>query len=101
MFVRDWMGRRALSSPHETAIIDGATGKSLTYLELNDRATRLANHLRHRCGVRSGDRIAVLAMNRGEILEAFFAAAKLTAILVPLNYRLTQPELQYILEDSE
>lgn len=101
MFVRDWMGHRALSSPHKVAMIDGATGESLTYLELNDRATRLANHLRHRCGVRSGDRVAVLAMNRGEILEAFFAVAKLTAILVPLNYRLTQSELQYIIEDCE
>lgn len=101
MFVRDWIGRRALSSPHKTAIIDGATGGSFTYLELNDRATRLANHLRDRCGVRSGDRVAVLAMNRGEVLEAFFAVAKLTAILVPLSYRLTQPELQYIIEDCE
>src|SRR6267378_2438653 len=101
MFVRDWMGRRALSSPHKTAIIDGDTGESLTYRELNDRATRLANHLRHSLGVRSGDRVAVLAMNRSEILEAFFAVSKLTAILVPLNYRLTQSELQYIIEDSE
>lgn len=101
MFVRDWMDRRALSSPHKLAIIDAATGESLTYLELNDRATRLANHLRDRCGVRSGDRVAVLGMNRSEILEAFFAVAKLTAILVPLNYRLTQSELQYIIEDCE
>lgn len=101
MFVRDWMDRRALSSPHKLAIIDAATGESLTYLELNDRATRLANHLRDRCGVHSGDRVAVLGMNRSEILEAFFAVAKLTAILVPLNYRLTQSELQYIIEDCE
>ncbi len=101
MFVRDWMGRRALSSPHKTAIIDAATGESLTYLEVNDRATRLANHLRDQCGVRSGDRVAVLAMNRGEVLEAYFAVAKLTAILVPLNYRLTQSELQFIIEDCE
>lgn len=101
MFVRDWTGRRATSSPHKLAIIDAATGAGLTYQQLNARAMRLANHLRDRCGVRSGDRIAVLSMNRAEILEAFFAAAKLTAILVPLNYRLTQPELQYILEDCE
>jgi fatty-acyl-CoA synthase len=101
MYVRDWMARRAALGPHKTAIIDFASGASLTYGQLNDRATRLANHLRQHAGVRSGDRIAVLAMNRSEVLEALFAAAKLTAILVPLNYRLTQPELQYILEDSE
>ena len=65
MFVRDWMDRRALSSPHKIAVIDGGTGESLTYLELNDRATRLANHLRDRCGVRSGDRVAVLGDESG------------------------------------
>lgn len=88
-------------SPDNEAIIDAATGASLTYQQLNERATRLANFLREHCGVKSGDRISILAMNRAEILEAFFAAAKLTAILVPLNYRLTQPELQYIVEDCE
>ena len=101
MYVRDWMARRAAFSPCKPAVIDAATGSIFTYHQLNERATRLANFLRARAGVRSGDRIAVLAMNRTEILEAFFAAAKLTAILVPLNYRLALPELQYILEDSE
>lgn len=101
MYIRDWMARRALLSPGKEAIIDAATGATLSYQQLNERATRLANFLRQRCGVQSGDRISILAMNRAEILEAFFAAAKLTAILVPLNYRLTQPELQYILEDCE
>src|SRR5215217_3231766 len=99
MYVRDWMGRRAACAPGKLAVIDAATGATLTYHQLNERATRLANFLRARAGVHSGDRIAVLAMNRTEILEAFFAAAKLTAILVPLNYRLAQPELEYIIED--
>lgn len=101
MYVRDWMARRALCTPERTAIIDAATDAQLSYGELNERATRLANYLRERCGVRSGDRVAVLALNRTEVLEAYFAAAKLTAMLVPLNYRLTQPELAYILEDCE
>src|SRR5215210_5435873 len=101
MYVRDWMAQRAMISPDKRAIVDAATGAHLTYQELNERATRLANFLRETCGVKSGDRIGILAMNRAEILEALFAAAKLTAILVPLNYRLTPPELQYILEDCE
>jgi len=88
-------------SPEKTAIIDAATGAKLSYRELDERATRLANYLRETCGVGSGDRISILATNRAEILEAYFAAAKLTAILVPLNYRLAAPELQYILEDCE
>lgn len=101
MYVRDWMASRAVISPGKTAIIDAATGAHITYRELDERATRLANFLRNSCDVRSGDRVGILAMNRAEILEAFFAAAKLTAILVPLNYRLAQPELQFILEDCE
>jgi fatty-acyl-CoA synthase len=101
MIVRDWMARRALLSPAKPAVIDGATGASLTYRELDGRATRLANYLRETCGVSAGDRVAILSLNRNEVLEAFFAAAKLTAILVPLNYRLAPPELQFILEDSE
>jgi fatty-acyl-CoA synthase len=101
MYVRDWTERRAMLSPEKTAIIDAATGAKLSYKELDERATRLANYLRESCGVGSGDRISILATNRAEILEAYFAAAKLTAILVPLNYRLTAPELLYILEDCE
>lgn len=101
MYVRDWMARRAAVSPDKTAIIEAATGAALTYQQLNERATRLANYWRDECGIASGDRIAVLSMNRTEVLEAFFAAAKLTAVLVPLNYRLAQPELEYILSDCE
>ncbi|HEX8139644.1 MAG TPA: long-chain fatty acid--CoA ligase [Pyrinomonadaceae bacterium] len=101
MYVRDWTERRARLSPEKTAIIDAATGAKLSYRELDERATRLANYLRESCGVGSGDRLSILATNRAEILEAYFAAAKLTAILVPLNYRLAAPELQYILEDCE
>ena len=95
------MARRAVLSPMHTAVIDHASGATLTYHELNERATRLANYLRETAGVRRGDRIAMLSLNRAEMLEAFFAAAKLNAILVPLNYRLAQPELRYILEDCE
>lgn len=99
MYVRDWVARRAELSPEKLAVIDAATDARLTYFQLNDRATRLANFLRERCGVKSQDRVAVLAMNRTEILEVFFACAKLSAILVPLNYRLTSMEQAYILED--
>src|SRR5215212_7951901 len=101
MYIRDWMSSRAILSPNKLAVIDSTTCSGITYYQLNERATRLANYLREHAGVRPGDRICVLAMNRTEILEAFFAANKLAAILVPLNYRLSQPELQFILEDCE
>lgn len=99
MYIRDWMARRAMLSPEKTALIDAATGARLSYRQLNERATGLANFLRAECGVGAQDRVAVLAPNRAQTLEAFFAAAKLTAILVPLNYRLAPPELNCILAD--
>jgi fatty-acyl-CoA synthase len=99
MYIQDWLGRRAQLTPEKTALIEAATGARFSYAELNERATRLANHLRNVCGVRSGDRVAVLALNRVETLEALFACAKLLAVLVPLNYRLTAPELAYIIGD--
>ena len=101
MIVRDWMRRRAVLTPEKAAVVDAGSGARLSYKELDERATRLANYLRGACGVSAGERVAVLALNRTEVLEAFFAAAKLTAVLVPLNHRLTVPELQYILEDCE
>lgn len=101
MFVRDWLARRAVLSRDKLAIIDLTGGVQITYRQLDERATRLANCLRETMGVQSGDRIAVLATNRVGILEAFFAAAKLTAVLVPLNYRLTASELGYIIEDCQ
>lgn len=99
MYVRDWTARRTVLSPDKIAVIDAVTDARLTYRQLAERATRFANFLRERCGVGQQDRVAVLAMNRTEILEAFFACAKLAAILVPLNYRLTAPELAYIFND--
>jgi len=101
MFVRDWLAGRAVLSRDKLAITDLTTGAELTYRQLDERATRLANYLRETVGVRSGDRVAVLSSNRAGILEAFFAAAKLTAVLVPLNCRLTASELGYILEDCQ
>src|SRR5918997_1090729 len=101
MIVRDWMRRRAVLTPEKAAVVDAGGGARLSYKELDERATRLANYLRGACGVGEGERVAVLSLNRTEVLEAFFAAAKLTAVLVPLNHRLTLPELQYILEDCE
>lgn len=101
MYVRDWLARRSVLAPDKIALIDAATDARLTYRQLDQRATRLAHALRQWYGVQPGERIAVLALNRNEILEAFFAAQKLTAILVPLNYRLTAAELSYILRDCQ
>lgn len=97
----DWLERRNELSPDREALVDVLTGRRFTYRQLNERANRLANGWRSRWDVEKGDRIAILAKNCPEYIEAFFAAAKLGAILVPVNIRLTGPELSYIFHDCE
>jgi acyl-CoA synthetase (AMP-forming)/AMP-acid ligase II len=72
--------------------------RSMTYREWNARACRLANALLG-SGLRRGDRVAILAYNRVEWAEIYAAAAKAGIVAVPINFRLTGPELQYIIED--
>jgi acyl-CoA synthetase (AMP-forming)/AMP-acid ligase II len=78
--------------PAHIAIVDG--DRRVTYGELEERSQRLANVLAA-AGVASGDRIALLSENRGEILEVFLAAARLGAIVACQNWRLAPPELAH------
>ena len=74
-------------------------GVQLTYRQLDDRANRLANVLRDR-GIRAGDRIAVLGKSSPEIIETVLAAAKIGAVTVPLNWRLSVRELGEVVDDA-
>ncbi|WIG58421.1 MAG: Long-chain-fatty-acid--CoA ligase [Ktedonobacterales bacterium] len=99
--VGEWLVRREQLTPDKIGIVDVATGARLTYRTLNLRARALAALLAERYGIRQGDRVAMLAANSPEYLDAFFACALLGAIFVPLNWRLTPPELATILTDCE
>ncbi len=70
-----------------------------TYAEFGDRVNRLS-HALSLLGVRQGDRFAFLSPNCHRLLEAYFAAPMLGAILVPLNIRLSASELAFILDDA-
>jgi fatty-acyl-CoA synthase len=94
----DWIGHHADLSPGRVALIDDGRDLTLTYGELEDRSRRLAAWLAS-SGVETGDRVAFLAGNTTDIFEALFACAKVNAILVPLNWRLATPELQFIIND--
>ncbi len=74
--------------------------RSLTYGAWNDRACRLANALVG-LGLSKGDRLAVLAHNRLEWVEIYTAAAKAGVVVVPINFRLTGPEVAFIVNDCE
>src|SRR5699024_12044955 len=70
-----------------------------TYKELNIRAENLANYLVEQ-GIEKGDRIGVFAPNDVGVLDHLFAAIKIGAIFVPMNWRLKPIEIQKVVEDS-
>ena len=90
------LARHALMQPDATAM--RFTGSTITWAELAHRVTRLASAL-HRRGVAAGDRVMILMLNRPEFMEACLAANSLGAIAVPVNFRLTPPELAYLVEN--
>src|SRR5262245_47965150 len=94
--IGSWTARRARMSPDRTAVV--ADGREWTYRELHRRSTAFA-HALTRLGVGGGDRVAFLGPNHPAFLEVLFGTGQLGAIFVPLNARLTQTELAYILGD--
>jgi len=72
--------------------------RAMTFADWNTRACRLANALLA-LGLSKGDRIAVLAFNRLEWAEIYAAVAKAGLVAVPVNFRLTAPEVGFICLD--
>ncbi|MFK0120862.1 long-chain fatty acid--CoA ligase [Streptomyces sp. NPDC090994] len=95
--IGSWPARRARKTPGRAAVVH--EGRTWTYRELHERVLRLAHALRA-LGTRHGDRVAYLGPNHPTFLETLFAAGVLGAVFVPLNTRLTAPELAYNLSDS-
>ncbi len=100
MITADILGERARLTAEKTALVYIPTGERFTYRQMDDRATRCARLWTEVCGLHKGDRAGILANNRVEFLDTFFAAAKSGIILVPLNTRYTPHELEYIVRDS-
>ncbi|MHA6250510.1 class I adenylate-forming enzyme family protein [Oceanobacillus sp. CAU 1775] len=95
----NWFESRVQLSPKKIAIIDSATNESWTYEELFERVKKTASYFQTK-GIEKGDRVALLAPNQISYFDFFFAAMKLGAIFVPLNWRLATDELRYCVEDS-
>ena len=75
-------------------------GKRWTYAQMNERVNRSANAL-IRLGIERGDRIGLLHVNCNQQIESYFAAAKVGAIFVPLNFRAKADELSYMIANAE
>jgi len=80
--------------PDQEAVV--TEGGRFTYAETLSRVRRLASALA-RLGVRPGTRVAVLHTNSHRYVEAYYAAAMLGAVFIPLNYRAKRPELEHML----
>ncbi|HVL90791.1 MAG TPA: AMP-binding protein [Actinomycetota bacterium] len=88
----------AVATPGATAVVDGE--RALTYAALDDRARRFGNALLA-AGLTPGDRVAVVLGNRLEYPEIAAGIARVGMQMVPVNPRLTAPEVTYIVGHSE
>jgi fatty-acyl-CoA synthase len=96
----DWIAHFARRTPDKLAVVDLASERRLTYAQFDARISHLATHLRDCLKIARGDRVAVLAHNTTDTLEVQFACGRIGAVFLPLNTRLTVPELQYIVGDA-
>src|SRR5262245_25797177 len=92
-----FLERSAAVFPDKLAVLDGDV--QLTFADLRERSRRLATALQAR-GLERGDRVAVLAPNGRELLEAHHGVPWAGAVLVSINTRLAAEEVGYILEHS-
>ena len=92
------LARHALMQPGSTAL--RFLGRTTTWSELDRRVTALAGALSRR-GVGVGDRVLILMLNRPEFVESVLAANLLGAIAVPVNFRMTPPEIAFLVADCE
>ena len=85
--------------PDNEALVE-IGGRRLSYRELWDEAATVAGGLRA-AGVTPGDRVAIRYSNGIRWCLAFFGAQLAGAVVVPVNTRFAEPEVAYVLEDSQ
>ncbi len=90
----------ALNYPDKMAIIAELGNKTLTYGQLNERVNCLANALLD-MGLKKGDHVAVMSMNRAEYAEIFLALNKAGLVCTTVNFMYIGDEVTYILSHSD
>src|SRR5262245_13263179 len=90
---------RARDLGEKAALIDGPSGRMLTYGELDDQVRRTAGGLAAQ-GVEEGDKLALLAPNRPEYAVAFHATALAGGVVTTINPLYRAEEIHYQLRDS-
>jgi fatty-acyl-CoA synthase len=95
--ISEWLSFWARYTPGRPALIFG--DRTVTWAEFEDRAARLAGGLRA-AGIRDGDRIGYLSRNSPEFYEVMMASARIGAVFVPFNIRLSAGEISYMATDA-
>lgn len=84
--------------PDRVALADD--GREVTYAQLEERANKLAHYLQER-GVQPGDKVGIYSRNTIEAVEAMVAVFKARAVMINVNFRYVENELQYIFDNSD
>ena len=96
----DWIAHFGRRTPDKIAAIDLASERRLLLRAIRHAHLAPRHASARQLGVKRGDRVAVLALNTTDTLEVQFACGRIGAVFLPLNTRLTVPELQYIVGDA-
>lgn len=96
--ISHFLRERAQTYPQALALVDGT--RRLSFAELDAACDRLSAAIAAR-NVRYGDRVALLMADSASVIELIFAITRCGAIVVPLNWRLSAPEISYALEACE
>ena len=95
-----FIGTHAKLAPDRPAVIDSATGETMTYRELDERSNRFAHYLAA-LGVKRGDTVALFMENSMRFLEIVWATRRSGIYLTAVNRYLTAEEAAYIINDSD
>lgn len=100
MIKYDWLVKWIEYSAGKIAIKEYESARTLTYKQLNNVSSQLADMFMNEYKLVKGERVMVVAENCIEYFILFFAAQKTGLILVPVNYRLAVPEIDFLITDS-
>lgn len=84
--------------PQFEALIQGKT--RFTYKELDSEIDKIASSLQAR-GIERGDRVVLVLKNRFEMVVLYWAIQKIGAVFTPINFRLSQEEIKYCVQDAD
>ena len=97
MLVAEGFRISAKKYPQKIALI--FKDERITYLELNARVKRVSNMLLE-LGLKRGDRVAILCLNKSEFLETSLGCAWIGIAWVPVNCRFVESEIEYVINNS-